>query len=163
MPSQNDDDDDDDGEEKEDEFVHGSPGDNGSVATGLETGNTRDLAGSEVALIKGRKGEDCGWATKEAGEPPIKRISLSATTRITVRRDSTVLASLCWDRREELDSYIVQVLEDEHEWAISNKISFTKREAHYFAWPLKPSTTYRFHVKGKDAYGRRQHGLRLSL
>ena len=66
LPSQNDDDDDDD-EEKEDEFVHGSPGDNGSVVTGIETGNTRDLTGSEVALIKGRKGEDCGWGTKEAG------------------------------------------------------------------------------------------------
>ena len=69
LPSQNDDDNDDDdgdGEEKEDEFVHGSPGDNGSVATGLETGNTRDLAGSEVAPHQREEGRGL-WMGDEGG------------------------------------------------------------------------------------------------
>ena len=81
----------------------------------LRRGTPGILQGVKWPLIKGRKGEDCGWATKEAGEPPRKRILLSATARITVRSVYTVLASLRWDRREELASYIVQVLEDERE------------------------------------------------
>ena len=86
-------------------------------------------------------------------EVPMKRVLCSATTGFGTKAVHPVFVSLCWDKNEEFDEYIISKREEGGEWSYGKDLIHVDNNKgerdHFVLYPLKPRTGYEFRLMGK--------------
>ena len=86
-------------------------------------------------------------------EVPMKRVLCSAPTGFGTKGVHPLFVSLCWDKNEEFDEYIISKREEGGEWSDGKDLIHVDNNKgerdHFVLYPLKPRTGYEFRMMGK--------------
>lgn len=87
-------------------------------------------------------------------EIPMKRALCSAATPPTgfkIGKVYSVYVSLCWNKEEKFDEYVISYHEEGCEWDCNSDklVHVSKKKGRCILYPLKPETVYEFRMMGK--------------